>query len=134
MANFFSPGGYPANYFGRGEDFCLPEDHAIVREYERRFQEYEAAHPEDPMGEKLLEADRKKKLNLPKAIDARLSDRTIPTEEKVEAEPPIEMDEMVEVEMTIPKSQLDLFKRYCKFQRRRPRDIFLLWIARHCKL
>lgn len=126
MSNFFEPGGYPANYFGKGEEFILPDDPVILKEFDARFNEYEIAHPEDPTGDKALEHAKSQP-----PIKSKLDKGVSTTEEK---SPVSEDDKWVELEMFMPARHIELFKKYCSLQRRRPRDIMMLWIDKLCKL
>lgn len=121
----------PANYFGKGENYLLPDDAETVREFERQFQEWEQAHPEDPTGELALakwKSEHGEDTPRPR-IPAALRE---PTGEKI---PTVdEEEEWKEIEMVIPVRYIEKFKNYCRLQRRRPRDVFMLWIERLCKL
>lgn len=44
----------PANYFGKGENYILPDEGEEQADFARRFDEYVVAHPEDPAGEQAL--------------------------------------------------------------------------------
>ena len=44
------PSPCPLNYFGRGENYVMPEDMALRIEMENKWEEWETAHPEDPDG------------------------------------------------------------------------------------
>lgn len=119
----------PANYFGKGENYNLPDDPEIIREFERRFQEWEAAHPEDPSGELALALAKKhnepaKKINPPTSTGNRPA-----KEESAE-----EGIDWAELELTLPPDHITLLKNYAKFKRRRPRDIVMGWISQFCKL
>lgn len=115
----------PANYFGKGEDYNLPDDVNVIAEYERKWKEWEAAHPEDPTGEIAL-ADAKKKGNLSTPTI------TSPNEEvKVKTEDDIDC---AELQLLMPVRHIQLLKNYAKFRRRRPRDIIMGWIDMYAKL
>ena len=122
---FFEAGGCPADYFGKGPEFLLPDDPQVLREFEMRFQEYELAHPNDPTGEIALAKNTVTRPTKPLAI---------PTEERDAFDLISENDTLSEIEMVLPIRHIQLFKRYCRFQRRRPRDVFMVWIDKICKL
>ncbi len=46
----------PANYFGKGENYVLPESMDAVREFEQQFDAWVTANPNDPTGEKAIES------------------------------------------------------------------------------
>jgi hypothetical protein len=121
----------PANYFGKGKNYTLPDDAEVVREFERRFQEWEREHPEDPTGDLALakwEAEHSEET--PRArVPAALRE---PTGEK---EPVVSDDEdWKELEMILPVRHIEKLKKYASYKRRRPRDIVMLWIETYCKL
>ena len=120
----------PANYFGKGKNYLLPDDAETIREFERRFQEWEQAHPEDPTGELALAKWESEVGPINKSKPQSQLRGT--TEEKT----PEVSDEEIwkELELVMPERHIEKFKNYCRLQRRRPRDIMMLWIERLCKL
>lgn len=123
----------PANYFGKGEDYILPEDRDVIREYERQFQEWESTHPDDPTGEIALAHA--------KSLGSPTVEKAIPQQQRVrvsEDSEPVQIEEdsqdMAELELTLPPNEIRLLKNYARFKRKRPRDIVMAWIQQFCKL
>ncbi len=123
----------PANYFGKGEDYLLPDDPKVLGEFERKFKEWEDSHPEDPTGDIALAHD---KIASSSSVENR-SNGAISTEEKknplpltiTEPSPELESDGLLkEIELVMPENYIKLFKEYCKEKRRRPRDMMMTWI------
>jgi hypothetical protein len=121
----------PANYFGKGENYILPDDAETVREFERRFQEWERQHPEDPTGELALAKWKEDHFEAPAPSRAPSTPRKT-TEEKESSDSGDE--EWKELELVLPVAHIEKLKNYAKLQRRRPRDIIMLWIERFCKI
>lgn len=139
----------PANYFGKGENYVLPDNADAIREFERRFQEWEVEHPEDPTGDLALAKWKAENTGKPPAVSAPSKPKGavnlphITTEKETHLAPmptipvmPVIPDdaEWVELELTLPKVYVDQLKRYAAFMRRRPRDIIILWINKHTKV
>lgn len=120
----------PANYFGKGEDYLLPDDPATLQEFERKFQEWEKSHPEDPTGEIALAHD---KIASSSSVEVRRNG-AISTEEKKSPHELLPDDSpLKEIELVMPESYIIRFKEYCKEKRRRPRDMLMVWIDEKTK-
>lgn len=138
----------PANYFGKGENYMLPDNPEVIREFERRFQIWEREHPDDPTGDLALakwKQDNSGKSPVSQPIKPKgavnLPHITTEEENPITAMPevpvmPVISDDAVwvELELTIPREYVDQLKRYAAFMRRRPRDIIMLWITKHTKI
>ncbi len=128
----------PANYFGKGEEYTLPEDPDVIREFERRFQEWELAHPDDPLGELALARAKQHheptKKTTPPPVNQphqQINPQPLPQSSL----PLTDVgDDMIELELTLPADYVKLLKNYAKFKRRRPRDIIMSWIQQFCRL
>lgn len=126
--SFFDAGGFPVNYFGKGEHWELPPDEAVQKEFTQRFLEYEVEHPDDPTGE-IAFAEYKRKYPF--------TGKTIPSivEQKTFAYAPEPVEPYSEnLRLQIPPSKLQTLKNYAHYRRRRPRDILIEWIDKYCKL
>jgi len=125
----------PANYFGKGENYNLPDDAETIREFERRFTEWEKAHPDDPTGDIALAAYKKP---LPTALVTTKStsdSAPTPVSDDVEEEDGEEFEfNDSSVRLRIPSPILLKFKKYARYKRKRPRDILIFWITRFCNL
>lgn len=126
----------PANYFGRGEDYILPDDPDVVREFERKFEEWVNTHPDDPTGEQTLKAHGPQRTHRsilnrsPKGIFINSNSETPapPTKEK---EPYVLMGE---IKLRLPIKELETLKNFAIFKRRRPRDIICRLINENCQI
>lgn len=118
----------PANYFGKGKDYILPDDPDTVAEFERRWREWEAEHPSDPTGDTAL-AQWEAEHGGTKSRSAR-----VPAEIAGGDVEPGDSDDMATLKLELPTGHIDKLKRYARFLRRRPRDVLMIWIERHCKL
>jgi hypothetical protein len=121
----------PANYFGKGKDYCLPDDAAAVHEFERRFAEWESAHPDDPTGELALAKWEQDHAN---SLASKPLQRTRVETTGEKSSTVMESSDLKELELVLPAGHIAKFKNYCRLQRRRPRDIMMLWIEAYCKL
>lgn len=120
----------PANYFGRGENYNLPDDPEIIKELNAQWEQWEREHPDDPTGEKALAADIElfgKPSLTPKAVNfKRLVE---PDEEEI-----VDDTENVNLRLQIPKETCRIFKNYAKLKRMRPRELLILWVHKIAKL
>lgn len=128
----------PANYFGKGEDYNLKDDPAELEEFNRLFDEYSQANPDDPTGEKALEAFKAQVLL---ASKTELPPPQKKTPEYVSSpsvvdEPP--QPEMISVEedhesirLELTASRIIFLKRYSAYRRMRPRDVISFLIDKH---
>lgn len=109
----------PANYFGQGEDAALEPDK--IAEFNKLWNEWEEAHPDDPTGEIALAAYKQR--------------NRIPSEQKI---PEVEIDPTIilsgKIHLEITEDRIDKLKKYARIHRRRPRDIVNGWIDQFCKL
>ena len=149
----------PANYFGKGENYVLPESLDAVREFEQQFDAWVTANPNDPTGEKAIEsykahlAATKNKVTHPFATPP--ADVLLPS---VVAPPPVDIEKLVEakvesvmqaqaptptlelsgdtdqLKLQLPVELIDKLKDFAKAKRRRPRDIVITWILENCHL
>lgn len=133
----------PANYFGKGDDYILPDTISVVQEFERRWKEYEVEHPDDPTGELALAKFRAQpKVDRVETIVVHIPPPE-PIIEPVEVtplpeEPPI--DKIVlpknfqwkEIELVMPEQYVERFKSFAAAKRRRPRDILMSFIDKYC--
>ena len=118
----------PANYFGKGENYVLPEDIEVVREFEQRFSEWVTAHPNDPTGEITLaawkKADKTPIANIPRVHHQ-------PTTKEIYK---IDSEGNSQLRVQIPQEFIAMLKSYAHARKRRPRDIIIHWIQTNCKL
>lgn len=112
----------PINYFGKGEDYSLPDDPNIIREFEAKWKEWDSLHPDDPMGEKALAEYKAKNKNTPEAY--RGKEATIQEDAS---------DESNRLKLELPVIVIQRLKDYAKYKRKRPRDIIMMWILEKCK-
>lgn len=120
----------PANYFGRGENFNLPDDKEFLHQYELEWQEWERAHPDDPGGEKALAEWKKWKATQPAQPST-----TPPTTGGKESIPSATVGvETKELELELDPAIITKFKAYCRLQRKRPRDIFTYWVNTYANI
>lgn len=117
----------PANYFGKGEDYLLSDDPKELAEFNRRFEEWERAHPEDPSGDIALAHD---KIASSSSVEHR-HDGTIATEEKKTPAVKKTDETLKELEMVMPESYIKRFKELCQEKRKRPRDMMMIWIDKY---
>lgn len=139
----------PANYFGKGEDYDLPADVDVLREFERQFSEWTAAHPEDPDGSIALAHDKANPV-----IERPPKPEPTPTPAPI----PIPQPEPVKIQVVVPvveplqisyqcsvadskKLRLELsvadiikLRNYALMKRCRPRDVVSVLINTYCKL
>lgn len=134
--SFFEQGGFPANYFGKGEGWELPDDPKIVEEFTKRFLEWEAAHPEDPTGDLALAAFN---IRHPAPTEKVKGKRDVegqlivgPTLTIIQG--PVDEPNECNLRLQLPASKLQTLKNYAHYKRRRPRDIIIDWINKNCKL
>lgn len=118
----------PANYFGKGEDYVLPENADELRTFEHRFAQWEREHPEDPDGSIAL---AHAKLNAQPTEEKNVSPSVGPSEVFI---PRAVMDESQKLKLELPLAYIEKLKKYASFKRRRPRDIIMAWIDANCKL
>lgn len=136
----------PINYFGRGENYALPDNFAVIKDFEEKFREWEREHPDDPTGEITLQAWRDSHakpaiLEVPKIIPLPEKQESIATilppvvteTPVIENEIPDELDYDT-LKLTLPIPLLDKLKKYSKLKKKRPRDIVSFWILHHCKI
>lgn len=127
----------PANYFGRGEDFDLPDDAEFLMVFNKQYEEWEREHPDDPTGEEAL---KKWKLER-KSMAPSPSLRVPPTKRTEPAPPPDEestdLDEDSDgdrLRLSLPDDYIKRLKDYARFKRVRPRDVVMGWIRQHAKI
>lgn len=119
----------PHNYFGRGVNFQLPDDPIIIQEIEKKWEEWESAHPDDPTGERAYVEAMKR------------NGKTISTRPEIpkfvqSKEGPVTFEEnkTKKLRLELPKREIELLKRFSAAERRHPRDIIIRWIHQNCKL
>lgn len=117
----------PINYFGKGENYALPDNKEACAEYERQWKEWEAEHPEDPTGEATLQAwkDQTGKESQPLRKVKSMS---------MEFDGPFSSEEICNVRLQLPEQEAKMLKKYASFKRKRPRDIIVALIQTYCKL
>lgn len=126
----------PANYFGRGEDFLLPDDAEFLLEFNRQYEEWEREHPDDPTGEHALAKWKAEGKDLtPKPLRPQPTKTHAPT-----PPPPEESNDLAEdgdwdrLKLSLPDDYIQKLKDYARFKRVRPRDIVMGWIRQHAKI
>lgn len=112
----------PANYFGKGVNYVLPDDREAVQEYERLWQEWEAAHPNDPTGEIAL-----KEWSHTTGKKVVFSDGPQPI-----IQPNDVSAETSKLKLELADSDIRLLKNFASFKRRRPRDVIAELIRTYC--
>ena len=139
LSNIPSPPRCPLNYFGKGENYNLQEaSPEEMQKYNEDFAAWEAAHPDDPIGEKALEA-YKLEYNFPenprttgKAPSSRPSatevHNSFPSVEQSEADENL----WTPLRLMLPEDDVEKLKRYAKRRKLRPRDVIREWIEKHC--
>lgn len=113
----------PSNYFGKGDNYILPDDVDEVRKFEDRWKKYEAENPDDPTGELALAKFRNAHppTNQPKPPDNPPDRIVLP-----------ENFEWKEIELILPVPYVERFKNFAAAKRRRPRDILMSFIDKYC--
>lgn len=112
----------PANYFGKGVDYQLPDDREAVAEYERLWREWETTHPNDPTGEIALKSWESNNGGTKVAL----------------ASPPVaivegaQSSETSKLKLEIPDHVIKQLKNFASFKRKRPRDVIIELIQRNC--
>lgn len=146
----------PANYFGKGADYVLPDNLEIIHQFERDFDAWVRENSDDPTGEKALALWEQSQLQPPELPPLQKKKELLPSVElpaKVEVEvehltptkildlalKPIVVDveqglETVQLTLELPEIYVERFKKFCKFKRKRPRDVLLFWILQHAKI
>lgn len=119
----------PANYFGEGEDYSLPDDPSILQEFSKKFEEWERNHPDDPTGEKAL-ASYKAKHGEIEYTKKEKTPRVLEDDEELVKD----NSECVNLRLQVPMETCRLFKNYAKFRRMRPRELLILWVTKYAKL
>lgn len=126
-----TPPKVPLNYFGRGEDFNLPDDPVFLRKFEDQYREWEQAHPDDPDGQKALDEWKKGAKATPKPkLNPELFQEA--TEETSLSEPDYSVLERLVLKL--PLREYTIFKNFCFLKHRRPRDILAIWIKNYAKI
>lgn len=121
----------PANYFGRGENFVLPDDAAFIKEFEDQWATWEREHPDDPTGELALEAAKKNHIQIapspprPAPVVIGIAEKNLEY---------VENDRRIFLKLTLPHAHMQKLKNFARLQRRRPRDIIIAWIEKLCRL
>lgn len=119
----------PANYFGRGENYNLPDDPSIIQEIQVLWSEWEREHPGDPTGDKALAEWKAKNPDKPA-----ISRDKIPRALEEDEEEIFDNSECVNLRLQVPIETCRLFKNYAKLKRIRPRELLILWVAKYAKL
>jgi len=117
----------PANYFGLGADYVLPEDIEIVREFELKFSDWVTKNPDDPTGELAIAAYQKYLAQNPKAK----AELAKPKYDAIVINPN-DYDDAKQLRLQLPADLLEVLKKFAKAKKRRPRDIIIHWIKTHC--
>jgi hypothetical protein len=120
----------PANYFGKGRDYNLSDDPKELQEFERKFKEWEAAHPDDPVGEKALSEYESTRGTSKVKIQSRPSVSFTDDDEDDDDND----DSSNKIRLELPSVLIMQLKRYARFHRKRPRDIVMMWIIKYGKL
>lgn len=115
----------PANYFGKGADYQLPDDIKVVAEYERRWRDWESKHPEDPTGEIALREWEARGGGKGKSSSA--------PRETMEVDA-IEEGETSQLKLEMLDSDIRLLKMFASFKRKRPRDVLSTLIRQNCRI
>lgn len=133
----------PANYFGKGENYILPDNPEEIRDFERQFKDWEAKHPDDPTGEMALKNHKEVVRTTPKALPAQpvviISERdankvifpSVAAKKGVIEDDPEFQN--AELELELPKYLIAQLKAFAKYKSRRPRDIVASWIRLYAR-
>lgn len=112
------PPEVPANYFGRGRDFILPDDTTVVAEITEKWTKYEQDHPDDPMGENILKKweEDANRLCTVEATKNLQQARTIVSDYEF-------LGVTTQLRLELPKDLINHLKGYARYTRKRPRTI-----------
>ncbi len=124
----------PANYFGKGANYILPDNEEEVRAFEQLFDKWVTDHPDDPTGELALATEKKNNKsdygwNPGYALEIGSKGIANPVDPRDLPPDKIEINgETTQLTLELPKEFIKKLKRIAIHKKRRPRDIIMSYI------
>lgn len=112
----------PANYFGKGADYVLPDSREEIQDYEEKWRKWMEDHPNDPTGELAI-----KEWEATTGRKAKLATEPKPVGEDLD-------EEFATLKLELNPNVIKQLKTYASFCRKRPRDIVARLIKAHCNI